>query len=136
MKGQPNTYEVSMKSFGNVTVRGWLEIPPPLEKASDCPVVIRFPGYGNQMKPTRKSYPWVVFSFNPRAHGNSQDEIKGKPVDYWLRGLDRKEDYFYRGAFLDCVRALDYVASLKNIDPDRIAVIGTCLLYTSDAADE
>lgn len=125
VKGQPNTYEVSMKSFGNVTVRGWLEIPPPLEKASDCPVVIRFPGYGNQMKPTRKSYPWVVFSFNPRAHGNSQDEIKGKPVDYWLRGLDRKEDYFYRGAFLDCVRALDYVASLKKIDPDRIAVIGT-----------
>ena len=125
VKDQPNTYEVSMKSLGNITVRGWLEIPPFLENARDCPVVIRFPGYGNQVRPTRKSYPWVVFSFNPRAHGNSQDEIKSKPVNYWLRGLDRKEDYFYRGAFLDCVRALDYVASLKNIDPDRIAVIGT-----------
>ena len=43
----------------------------------------------------------IVFSFNPREHGNSQDDIKEKPSNYWIRGLDDKEGYYYQGTYLD-----------------------------------
>ena len=66
----------------------------------------------------------IVFSFNPREHGNSQDDIKEKPRNYWIRGLDDKEGYYYQGAYLDCVRAVDFLCSRKEVDPERIAVAG------------
>ena len=128
IKGKPNdritTSEISLKSFGGVTVRGWLEKPVDATPMKKYPAVIRVPGYGNQSRPLGKWDDMVVFSFNPRGHGNSQDEVPGKPADYWIRGLDKKENYFYRGAYLDCVRALDYLCSLDVIDKERIAIWG------------
>jgi cephalosporin-C deacetylase len=115
------TFEVTLKSFGNVTVRGWLEVP---RSGGPFPVVIRVPGYGGKMKPVSKGDDMMVFSFNPRAHGNSQDEAPGKPVDYWIRGLDDKDTYFYRGAYLDCIRAVDFIATRADADQDRIAIWG------------
>ena len=112
--------EVTLRSVGGVHVRGWLEVPV---GDGPFPVLIRVPGYGQNMQPTG-TRDMIVFSFNPRAHGNSQDEVPGRPVDYWIRGLDEKETYFYRGAYLDCLRAVDYIASREDVDPERIAVWG------------
>ena len=128
IEGKPNdriaTSEISLKSFGGITVRGWLEKPVDAKPMKKYPAVIRVPGYGNQSRPLGKWDDMVVFSFNPRGHGNSQDEVPGKPADYWIRGLDKKENYFYRGAYLDCVRALDYLCSLDAVDKGRIAIWG------------
>ena len=71
------------------------------------------------MKPIARFKDMIVFSFNPRGHGNSQDDVKGKPSDFWIRGLDNKEGYYYR-AYLDCVRAVDFLCS--EVDSKRIAV--------------
>ena len=114
-------HEVSMESFGDVSVRGWLETP---NRAGVYPVVLRLPGYGQSMKPVGDQEDLIVFSFNPRGHGNSQDDVPGTPQDYWVRGLDDRDTYFYRGAYLDCIRAVDFLCSLDNVDQDRIAVWG------------
>jgi cephalosporin-C deacetylase len=114
-------FEVSMKSHGGVCVRGWLEVP---NAAGPHPVVIRVPGYGQNMRPISRWDDMIVFSFNPRGHGNSQDDVPGKPVNYWIRGLDDKNGYYYRGAYLDCLRAVDFIASRADVDQDRIAVWG------------
>jgi hypothetical protein len=98
MTTQPNKarpkvqlHEVSMESFGDVSVRGWLETP---NKAGVFPAVLRLPGYGQAMKPVGDQENLIVFSFNPRGHGNSQDDIPGTPQDYWVRGLDDRDTYF------------------------------------------
>ena len=114
-------HEVSMESFGNVSVRGWLEAP---NKAGAFPAVLRLPGYGQAMKPVGDQENLIVFSFNPRGHGNSQDDVPGTPQDYWVRGLDDRDTYFYRGAYLDCIRAVSFLCSLNNVDQERIAVWG------------
>lgn len=114
-------YEVSMQSFGDVCVRGWLEIP---KQDGVFPAILRVPGYGQNMKPVGGQENLIIFSFNPRGHGNSQDNIPGKPHDFWIRGLDSKDSYFYRGAYLDCIRALDFLCSRKDVDQNRIAVWG------------
>ncbi|MDB4614228.1 acetylxylan esterase [bacterium] len=116
-----DVFEVKFRGFGNVRVAGWLELP---RTPGPHPVVVRVPGYGQNMRPIDRWDDMIVFSFNPRGHGNSTEDIPGKPHDYWIRGLDNKTNYYYRGAYLDCVRAVEYVASRDDVDRDRIAVWG------------
>ena len=113
--------EVTISSLDRVAVRGWLEEPV---KPGRYPAVLRVPGYGGSMEPLGMFTDRVVFSFNPRGHGNSQDTVKGKPEDFWIRGLDDKAGYFYQGAYMDCVRAMDFLVQHRSVDPSRIAVWG------------
>ena len=114
-------FEVEFHSFGNVRVSGWLEIP---KTPGPHPCVLRLPGYGQKMKPLNKFDDLAVFSFNIRGHGNSQKDISGKPNNFWIRGLEDKDNYFYRGAYMDCVRAMQFLKNHPKIDPQKIAVWG------------
>ena len=120
-KGALDVYEVKMRSLGSVRVSGWFEVP---KSPGPHPAVLRFPGYGQNMRPIARFDDMAVLSFNIRGHGNSQQDITGNPQDYWIRGLDDKDTYYYRGAYMDCIRAMDFLLSRKEIDPERIAVIG------------
>lgn len=115
------TSEITLTSLGGVTVRGWLEEPL---KPGRYPAVLRVPGYGGSMEPLGMFTDRVVFSFNPRGHGNSQEQIKGKPEDFWIRGLDDKDGYFYQGCYMDCIRAIDFLLQHASVDASRIAVWG------------
>jgi cephalosporin-C deacetylase-like acetyl esterase len=115
-----NLYLVEMKSLGNIIVRGWLEAP---KKSGRYPAILRVPGYTSAMEPVNKFDDMVIFSFNVRSHGNS-DEVEGAPEELWVRGLDDKNDYYYRGTFMDCIRAMDFLASREEVDTERIAVWG------------
>lgn len=115
-------FEISMRSHDQIRVRGWLEVPR--NATTPLPAVIRVPGYGQNMKPTGKRDDMIVFSFNPRGHGNSQQDISGQPENFWIRGLDAPQTYYYRGSYLDCIRAVDYIASRTDIDQAKIAVWG------------
>jgi cephalosporin-C deacetylase len=114
-------FEVEMRSLSNIRVRGWIEVPNAQGKH---PALLRVPGYGGNMQPTGMPHPIAVFSFNPRGHGDSQDDVSGMPLDYWLRGLDDKEGYYYQGAYADCVRAVDFLVSHPEVDSTRIGVTG------------
>lgn len=116
-----DVFEVRMDSFGGVRVAGWLEVP---RTQGPHAVVIRVPGYGQNMRPTDRCDDMIVFSFNPRGHGNSTEDVPGSPKNYWIRGLDHQDDYFYRGAYMDCIRAVDYIASRDDVDQQKIAVWG------------
>ncbi|MCP4848314.1 MAG: acetylxylan esterase [Verrucomicrobiaceae bacterium] len=120
-KERLDVYEVTMLSLGSVRVSGWYESP---KSPGPHPAVLRLPGYGQNMKPIARFNDMAVFSFNVRGHGNSQEDIAGEPQDYWIRGLDNKDIYYYRGAYMDCIRAMDFLLSRKEVDPEKIAVIG------------
>lgn len=114
-------YEVAMHSLGDVRVRGWYERP---KADGPVPALLRVPGYSQNMQPSGTSDPIAVFSFNVRGHGNSQQDVSGTPEDFWTRGLDDKQGYYYQGAYADCVRAVDFLASRDEVDRSRIAVTG------------
>jgi cephalosporin-C deacetylase-like acetyl esterase len=114
-------YTVKMRSLGNIRVAGWYEKP---KAEGTFPALLLLPGYSQAMGPTKTSDPIAVLSFNIRGHGNSQEDVSGEPADYWVRGLDDKEAYFYQGAYADCVRAVDFLVSRPEVDESRIAVAG------------
>ncbi len=113
-------YLVEMKSLGGLMVRGWYEVP---KKPGKHPAILKVPGYGGSARPENKFGDMVVLSFNIRSHGDS-DEAPGAPMDMWLRGLDNEREYYYRGAYMDCIRAVDFLTSRPEVDHDRIAVWG------------
>lgn len=122
---QTDCYLVEMRSLDDVRIRGWFEVP---KSAGPHPVLLRVPGYTQGMQPMQSIPDMAVLSLNIRGHGNSTDDEPGYywwgPGDYLLRGLDDPQKFFYRGAIMDCLRGVDFVASRPEVDAKRIAITG------------
>lgn len=116
-----NVYLVEMKSWGGETIRGYWVVP----KAKGVyPVTVTYMGYSSK--------PWcpeadaradrAEFVLSHRGQGLNESENK---YGDWIRyGLADKHNYYYRGAFLDAVRAIDFVWSRPETNRDLIFVDG------------
>lgn len=113
-------YLVEMRSFGNELIRGYYSKP---KKEGKHPVIVEYMGYGST--PYFPNQMWDGFAyFVLSIRGQALNQPTNK-YDTWINyGLDNKDNYYYRGAFLDVIRALDFVTSRPEIDSERIAVRG------------
>ena len=112
-------YEVRYKSFGGAISGGVISIPV---AAGKYPVKLKFMGYGNtQTYFSPNSNPgYIEFEVSIRSQGLFKSGSK------WdCQGLESKETYYYRGAYCDVKRAIDYVMSLDKTDPDRVVAWGS-----------
>ena len=119
--GIRRTYRVEMTSWGGERIYALLCEPV---KSGKYPAYITYLGYNSNV--------WYVDpSANPetiqvivctRAQGLGR--IPGEPSDFVLRGLEDPQSYYYHGAFLDCVRGVDFVCSRPNVDLNRVFAEG------------
>ncbi len=118
-----NVYLVEMRSLGNALIRGWYQVPV---KPGRYPAIMQVQGYSSVMVPSYINYgdDVIGFGLNIRGHGNSRDDVNPGFPGYILSGLEDKEKYIYRGAYMDCVRAVDFLCSRPEVDASRIAVEG------------
>lgn len=116
-------YLLEMRSLGNILVRGWLLTP---KKAGKYPAVLTVQGYATNMMPNMMFQDDNVVSLglNIRGQGNSKDNINPGFPGYLTYQLGDKEQFIYRGAYMDCVRAVDFLFSRTDVDTTRIAVEG------------
>jgi cephalosporin-C deacetylase len=119
--GARNLYHVKMKAFGNVTVEGYYAVP---KTPGKHPVIVGYMGYGSD--------PWMPGSNNNPEFAEFILSVRGQGIqkatntygDWIVYGLDSKENYYYRGAFMDLVRAVDFVASRPEVDAEKIVAEG------------
>lgn len=118
-----NVYLVEMRSLGNALIRGWYQVPV---KPGTYPAVMQVPGYSSTIVPSYINYgdDIIGFGLNIRGHGNSTDDVNPGFPGYILTSLRDKEKYIYRGAYMDCVRAVDFLFSRPEVDKSRVAVEG------------
>ena len=113
------TYTVEYKSLGGVTVGGVLCEPVAPGKYR---TFVDYMGYScpeSWYDPSAD--PDVVeFQASVRGQGLFLDS-EGCWID---RGLGNKDNYYYRGAFCDVVRAIDFILGRENVDPDHFFVRG------------
>lgn len=113
-------YLVEMRSFGNELIQGYYAKP---KKEGTHPVIIEYMGYGSS--PYYPNQWWDGFAyFVLSIRGQALNQPTNRFGTWITYGLENKNDYYYRGAFLDAVRAIDFVCSRAEIDKDKIAVRG------------
>jgi cephalosporin-C deacetylase len=120
-------YKVTLRSLDGARIRAWLAIPVQGEApAKPWPVIVSPPGYSGRqagvlLGECQRGY--AVLQVFPRGQGESAElsPIKG---DKLTGQLDEPEGAYYRSAYADVIRAIDFVATRKDLDHDRIAMVG------------
>ena len=115
------TYRVDMKSFGGEPVSG-IYIEP--VKDGKYPVFINYMGYGASVWYNDPSARPEAAEFTLCVRNQGLNRKPGEKDDWVVRGLADKNTYYYRGAFMDVVRAIDFVASREKTDTSRIFAEG------------
>lgn len=112
-------YEVRYPSWGGAISGGILSVPVAEGK---YPVYLQYMGYGAE-----------PFYFDPSASPDRIDYMVSirdqgifrDTIARWIdRGLASKETFYYRGAFADAKRAVDFVVTLDKADADHIVAMG------------
>jgi cephalosporin-C deacetylase len=114
-------YHVSMRSLENELIMGYYAKP---KKPGKHPVIVEYMGYGSS--PYFPNQTWDGFAyFVLSIRGQALNKSTNRFGTWFTYGIDDHNKYYYRGAFMDVVRALDFVGSREEIDATRIAVRGS-----------
>lgn len=116
-------YLLEMRSLGNILVRGWYMRPV---EEGVYPAMLQVQGYSSTKGPSSvyQGDDMVSLALNIRGHGNSCDHVDPGFPGYILHNVDDKETYIYRGAYMDCIRAVDFLFSRDEVDTSRVVVAG------------
>ncbi|MGC8741375.1 MAG: acetylxylan esterase [Candidatus Sumerlaeaceae bacterium] len=122
-------HKVTLPTIGNTRIVCWYYVPRDAFDAQGrvrktYPAVVIMPGYGAEEPPIdRTSSGVITLSVNPRNHGPSREYWQA-PVEHLLWNIDDPENFYYRFAFLDCLRAAQFLFTRAEVDPKRVASEG------------
>lgn len=151
--GERNIYEVSMKSTPNtvggepVTIWGYYA-EPKAEGSYPCRINFHGTDNGSSTPPvpaTDKNTGWCEYNFSARGQmlsrikeGNAYT-VNGN-TDFYAYGLGDNDQHYYRMAYLDCVRAVDFVFSQEKVDKHNVFAAGGsqggCFTYVCAALND
>lgn len=130
------TEDVTFPGFAGEPIRAWLIRPR--QTTGPLPTVVQFPGYGGGRDNPLGHLAWACAGYaqlvmDARGQG-SMSGIGGDTPDphgshaaypgFVTKGILDQHDYYYRRLFTDGVRAVDFAASLPEVDATRIATAG------------
>ena len=117
----------SAQGYVPVTIRGYYAEP---NAAGKYKAVITYQGYDSnpetvQYIPHGSTHPdRIDFVLSTRGQGiNNRGEYKAENEyygDWFMYGFGDRESFYYRGAYMDAVRAFDFVSSREKTDRDNI----------------
>ena len=146
-------YLVEMQSIADglsgdpVTIRGYYAEPTDGKKH---PVLIHFQGYDSEYRPGGDSAtPWCMnanwdteegANFAEFILSNRGQSVNNRPAsgrddgiqkdftnvygDWFAYEFGNKDKYYYRGAYMDCLRAIDFMASRETSDMQNLFAEG------------
>ena len=143
-KGNRTIYLVTMQSVPDVageepvTIKGYLAVP---KKAGKYPALIYYQGTdaGKSSLTEQSTFyngdNWVEFRVSTRGQMLCRDYKYN--YDFYSYCWGDTAKHYYRNAYLDCVRAVDFVKSLEQVDGADIFATGAsqggCFTYVAAA---
>ncbi|GHF58891.1 cephalosporin-C deacetylase [Kitasatospora xanthocidica] len=130
-------YDVSFAGSRGHRISGWLLVPRGAGQPLAC--VVQFLGYGEGRGHALDWLLWpsvghATLVVDTRGQGGSNGRPGATPDPVGLthpqvpgfvtRGILDPEEYYYRDAYVDAVRAVEAAAAHPAVDPRRIAVAG------------
>src|SRR5262249_13180676 len=119
-------YRVILSSFEDRRIRAWYTLPSGQPPARGWPAILEVPGYGGMLPLPihRVQYGYATLTLFPRGQGESLKEWQLEHGTRVIYHVTDRERYYYRGAYMDCVRGVDFLCSRAEIDTSRIGVWG------------
>ncbi|MEU7854911.1 acetylxylan esterase [Nonomuraea sp. NPDC049141] len=129
---EATSYTVRLTSIGPYRVFGHLSVP-----AGDgpFPALLKTPRYGsvNDMPHPNDRSRYVVFGLVHRGQRLADEGFSAAYPGLLTMGIDDPASYIYRGIAADCLRAAEFLMSLDEVDPARVAVSGNDLAVLTAA---
>lgn len=131
-----NVYLVEMKSISDesngtpVTIRGYYAEPV---EAGTYPVIITQNGYDGDASvsalnfcPNGDANPgWIELNLSVRGQViNNRGDNQNKYGDWFAYNFGDKDSYYYRGAYIDVVRGIDFIATREKAQQGNIFMMG------------
>ena len=120
-----STHMVTLTSFEHRKIRAWYTLPDGVPQRG-WPGVMVVPGYGGFLAVPGflARFGYASLTLYPRGQGESLQEWQLEHSTRLTYNVTDKERYYYRGAYMDCIRGLDFLASRSEVDTSRLAVWG------------
>jgi len=121
-----HVFRVRLLSFDNVYIYGWYLVP---KGRGNFPTILNIHNQPFQFNSrTERLYAdFALFLLDVRGFGSSREEVDPGNPGYFVWNITDKEKYFCRGAILDCIRAVDFLAFRSEVDTTRLGVMGNGL---------
>lgn len=116
-----NLYLVEMKSWGGETIRGYWAVP---KTPGKYPTVVTYMGYGARVWAPSGNNHGDRAEFILSVRGQGLNQPYNTYGEWMCYQLGNKESYYYRGAILDTIRAIDFVLSQPECDSRCVLLEG------------
>ena len=118
------TYRVALTSFGGQRIRAWYSVPNDIPPGRKIAAVLVVPGYGGEKPiPTHLVVNgYAVLTLYPRGQGESRAEWELESGTKLTYHLEDPLSYYYRGAYMDCIRGLDFLCTRPEVDSERLGM--------------
>lgn len=124
--GEFSVYALSLTSVGPYRTFAYLSIP---RGEGPFPAVLEVPRYGSVNNPPHWNdrLRYVVLTPMHRGQRLADQPFAAEYPGLMTQGIEDPDRYVMRAIVADCLRAAEYLFSLDQVDPARIAVRGTDL---------
>jgi len=126
-----DAYKVFYDGFGKARICGYYLSPG--KGNGPFPVIMFFHGYSGNKGQINEYLKWVFLGFAVMAidvRGQSGESVDNKiypppsVIGYMTKGIFSKNDYYYRGVYMDCLKAIDFLSTQESIDINRLCLVG------------
>lgn len=123
-------YRATYRGWNNAEVVGTYACP---EGSGPFPAVAMYHGYSSLRPNLFELLGWIlhgyaIFAIDIRGQpGESSDNsgyLGGHVPGYLTQGIHDPHDHYYRGAYIDALRAVDVLATRPEVDAKRIVATG------------
>ena len=122
---------VIMSSLDNVKIRAWYTLPASPPPQRGWPAVMVVPSFvGVVLAPGHLAqFGYATLTLYPRGQGESLHEwqVEGdtRSVHYKMaKDVTDPDRLYYRAAYMDCIRGMDFLDDRPEVDSTRMAVFG------------